>query len=118
MDNTTQELNSACAKWNRQMRLLQQVSSRLLECSGDFEIYEWNIVQTRRCLTEMQKLAVDFPAHAPYGEGFENALSCLRTCLSSLQESLKVMGQAKQAATVAASEASWGRVLEESQRRR
>ena len=117
MDTTVQQEKSAQDQWNRHMQLLAQLSRRLLEHSyGD--TYLSAVSQVQHVLTEMQRIAQDFPGREPYGSGYRDAHDGLRSVLVQLEADLKALTAAKQAAMVAAADISWGRVLEESQRRR
>jgi hypothetical protein len=115
MDNTVGELKKAEDLWSEKLILLQQLSHRLLYQGYD-DTYESVVCRTQHCLAEMQKVANDFPGREPWGKGYADACIGLRAVLSQLGESLKVMAKAKEASTIAASDASWKRVLESSRR--
>jgi hypothetical protein len=115
MANTVQELNSSESQWMKQMKLLEQISRRLLEQTYD-DTYESTVSRARACLAEMSKLAKDFPGREPFGKGYADALSGLRACLSHLEGSLKLLAEAKKAAFVEGAKRGWESVLESSRR--
>ena len=118
MNDTVHELKTAADRWNNKMQLLEQLSRRLVLQNYD-DTYESTITRTQYCLSEMMKIAEDFPGREPWGKGYREALDSLRVVLSQLEnEDLKALVKAKQAAATAVLDAGWERVAEEVARRR
>jgi hypothetical protein len=110
-----QELKSAEGRWTAQMKLLGQISYRLL-AEQFSEVYEWDARRTATCLAEMQKLLEDLPKNEPFGDHYADLRRGLRECVTALEKSLALLVEAKKAAFAHASESGWKRVLESSRR--
>jgi len=109
--NVIQQEKTAEEQWNHQLILLQQLSQRLLSTPFS-DTYGGMVDSTQRCLEEMRAIAENFPGFEPFGNTYRDSLLGLRKCLESLQESLKLMHRAKEAAYADGSNSGWRRVLE------
>ena len=104
-------VNSASDRWVAHMQLLAQLSHRLVTQEYS-QTYESMSGRVKELLGEMAKESKDFSfGREPFGKGYAEQCSNLRILLAHLEEDVKLLSKAKQAALGNAMSHGWLRAL-------